>query len=101
LRSPTWSAYHGSATRSTISRIVHSAPRDRSHSAGPQRRTLSLGSWASLSQIEECLAAVRDTAEVVAAYFACAWLPDRIGDQAAREVMTRLVTVLGTDLRWP
>jgi arginase len=58
------------------------------------------GPGPSLSQIEECLAAVCATADVVAAYIACAWLPDRLGDQTTREAITRLVRALGADLTW-
>jgi arginase len=59
------------------------------------------GPGPSFSQIEECLAAVCAAADVVAAYIACAWLPDRLGDQTTREAITRLVRALGTDLAWP
>jgi arginase len=59
------------------------------------------GPGPSLSQIEECLAAVRATADVVAACIACAWLPDRVGDPAVRETITGLASALGTDLAWP
>jgi arginase len=38
---------------------------------------------------------------VKAACIACAWLPDRIGDGAAREAITRLARALGADLTWP
>jgi len=55
----------------------------------------------SLSQIEECLAAVCAAVDVRAACVACAWLPDRVGDQATREVLTRLGRALGADLVWP
>jgi arginase len=58
------------------------------------------GSGPSLSQIEECLAAVCATADVVAACIACAWLPDHVSDQTTREAITRLVRALGTDLAW-
>jgi arginase len=37
---------------------------------------------------------------VTAASIACAWLPDRISDQATRETITRLARALGTDLAW-
>jgi arginase len=59
------------------------------------------GPGPSFNQIEECLAAVRATADVVAAYVACAWLPDRIGDQTTREAITRLVGALGTTWHGP
>ena len=59
------------------------------------------GPGPSLSQIEQCLAAVRATADVVAACIACAWLPDHVGDPAVREAITRLARALGTELTWP
>jgi arginase len=58
------------------------------------------GPGPSLTQIEECLAATCATADVTAASIACAWLPDRISDQATRETITRLARALGTDLAW-
>lgn len=58
------------------------------------------GPGPSLTQIEECLAAVCTTANVKAASIACAWLPDRISDQTTREAITRLARALGTDLAW-
>jgi arginase len=58
------------------------------------------GPGPSVTQIEECLAAVRTTADVKAACIACAWLPDRISDQTTRETITRLARALGTDLAW-
>lgn len=58
------------------------------------------GPGPSLTQIEECLAAVCATADVKAACIACAWLPDRIGDMATREAITRLAGALGADLAW-
>lgn len=58
------------------------------------------GPGPSLTQIEECLAAVCATANVIGAGFACAWLPDRVADQPTREVITRLAGALGTDLAW-
>jgi arginase len=59
------------------------------------------GPGPSLTQIEECLAAVCATADVTAASIACAWLPDRVGDQTTRQAITRLTGALGTDLAWP
>ena len=56
------------------------------------------GPGPSVAQIEECLAAIRTTADVTAACIACAWLPDRISDQTTRETMTRFTRALGTDL---
>jgi arginase len=58
------------------------------------------GAGPSVTQIEECLAAVCTTADVRAACIACAWLPDRVGDQATRESITGLAGALGADLAW-
>ena len=57
------------------------------------------GPGPSLAQIEECLAAVC-AANVTAASIACAWLPERVGDQTTREAITRLARPLGIDLAW-
>jgi arginase len=37
---------------------------------------------------------------VAAARIACAWLPDRLGDQTTREAIARLASPLGTNLAW-
>jgi arginase len=58
------------------------------------------GSGPSIGQIEDCLAAVCSSVEVVAAYIACAWLPETIGDDTTRETITRLVGALGAELAW-
>jgi arginase len=58
------------------------------------------GPGPSLTQIEECLAAVRTAADVAAACIACAWLPGRISEQATREAITGLARALGTSLAW-
>jgi arginase len=58
------------------------------------------GPGPSLTQIEDCLAAVCATADVTAASIACAWLPDRVGDESTRETITRLAAALGADLTW-
>jgi len=58
------------------------------------------GPGPSVTQIEECLAAVCAVADVKAACIACAWLPDRVGDQATRQAITRLAGALGADLTW-
>jgi arginase len=58
------------------------------------------GPGPSLTQIEDCLSAVCATADVRAACIACAWLPDRVSDQSARQTITRLARALGTDLAW-
>jgi arginase len=58
------------------------------------------GPGPSLTQVEECLAAVCATADVAAAYIACAWLPDHVSDQTTREAIGRLTRALGVDLAW-
>ena len=58
------------------------------------------GPGPSVAQIEECLAAVCATADVRAAGIACAWRPDRVGDRATRETITRLAGALGAGLAW-
>jgi arginase len=58
------------------------------------------GPGPSLTQVEECLAAACAAADVVAAYIACAWLPDRVSDQTTREAISRLTRALGADLAW-
>jgi arginase len=54
----------------------------------------------SLTRIEECLAAVCATADVVAAYIACAWLPDLVSDPTTRDTIARFTRALGADLVW-
>ena len=58
------------------------------------------GPGPSLTQIEECMSAVRSTADVAAAYIACAWLPDHVGDRTTREAISRLTRALGAELAW-
>ena len=58
------------------------------------------GPGPSVSQIEECLAAVCAAADVRAACIACAWLPDRVGDQTTREAIAGFARALGADLVW-
>ena len=58
------------------------------------------GPGPSLTQIEECLAAVCATADVAGAGIACAWLPDRVSDQSTRDTITRLGRALGSELTW-
>ena len=58
------------------------------------------GPGPSLTQIEDCLAAVCATADVTAASIACAWLPDRVSDQTTREAITRLARALSISLAW-
>ena len=53
------------------------------------------GPGPSLAQIEECLAAACATANITAAYIACAWLPEHVSDQTSRQTITRLTAALG------
>jgi arginase len=59
------------------------------------------GPGPAVTQVEDCLAAARAAADVAGACIACAWLPDRVGGQAARETITGLARALGADLAWP
>ena len=59
------------------------------------------GPGPSLSDIENCLTAITDSANVVAASFACAWLPEHVGTPSARESIARLAGALGAQLTWP
>ncbi|MET7393804.1 arginase family protein [Dactylosporangium sp. NPDC005572] len=58
------------------------------------------GPGPSLAQIEECLAAACATADIAAAYIACAWLPEHAGDHTSRRTITRLTAALGAGLTW-
>lgn len=58
------------------------------------------GAGPSLAQIEECLAAASATADLAAAYLACAWLPEHVNDEATRQMITRLTTALDASLIW-
>jgi arginase len=58
------------------------------------------GAGPSVSQIEECLAAVCAVADVVGAGIACAWLPDCLGDESTLGAISRLAGALGADLLW-
>ncbi|MFD9891970.1 arginase family protein [Amycolatopsis sp. NPDC059027] len=58
------------------------------------------GPGPSLARIEECLAAACATADITAAYLACAWLPEHAGDQATRQAITRLTAALGAGVVW-
>lgn len=55
----------------------------------------------AFSQIEDCIAGVATTGEVIAACIACTWLPERVNDQTSREAITRLGAALGAQLAWP
>ena len=59
-----------------------------------------VASGPALTQIEDCIASVTTTAEVIAACIACTWLPERINDQTSREAITRLGAALGAQLAW-
>jgi arginase len=59
------------------------------------------GPGPTLSDAENCLTAITASADVVAASFACAWLPGQVGKPAARQVMPRLAGALGTRITWP
>jgi arginase len=58
------------------------------------------GPGPSLAQIEECLAAARATANITAAYIACAWFPEHVSDQTSRQTIDRLTAALGASLAW-
>jgi arginase len=55
----------------------------------------------SLSRIEECLVEIVTAVEPVAAYIACAWSPQRIGEELTRESIRRLASAIGEPLHWP
>jgi arginase len=59
------------------------------------------GPGPSVTQIEECLAAVCASADVRAAYIACAWLPDHVNDAATRDTISRLTRAIGAEPIWP
>ncbi|MER6900463.1 hypothetical protein, partial [Amycolatopsis sp. NPDC000740] len=58
------------------------------------------GPGPSLAQIEECLAAAAASADLAAAYLACAWLPEHVNDEATRQTISRLTAALGASLTW-
>lgn len=59
------------------------------------------GPGPTLADIETCLTAIAAAADVVAASFACAWLPGQVGTPTARMAIARLAGALGTRLTWP
>lgn len=59
------------------------------------------GPGPALSDVEDCLAAITASGNVVAASLACAWLPGQVGSPPAREAIARLASSLGTQLTWP
>ncbi|MFE3177734.1 arginase family protein [Amycolatopsis sp. NPDC059090] len=58
------------------------------------------GPGPSLAQIEDCLAAAAASADLAAAYLACAWLPEHVNDETTRQTITRLTAALGASLSW-
>jgi len=60
-----------------------------------------VGRGPSPSDIENCLTTITTSANVVAASFACAWLPEQVGTPPAREAIARLAGALGAQLTWP
>lgn len=59
------------------------------------------GPGPTLGDVENCLTAIAASADVVAACFACAWLPEQVGRPPARDAIARLAGALGTRLTWP
>jgi arginase len=59
------------------------------------------GPGPALGDVVNCLTAITESANVVAACLACAWLPERVGRPAAREAIARLARALGVRLTWP
>jgi arginase len=55
----------------------------------------------TFSVVEDCLAQIVDAAPPIAACIACAWVPDRIGDESTRRAIARLAAVIGAELEWP
>jgi arginase family enzyme len=69
--------------------------------AGPPGLRFPAGPGPSLGDVGNCLAAITASADVVAASFACAWLPGQVGRPFAREAITQLAGALGRQLTWP
>ena len=59
------------------------------------------GRGPALGDVENCLTAITDTVDVVAATLACAWLPGQASRPPAREAIAGLPGALGTQLTWP
>lgn len=59
------------------------------------------GPGPTVGDLGNCLTAITASADVVAASFACAWLPGQVGRPSARAAITRLAGALGTRLTWP
>jgi arginase len=59
------------------------------------------GPGPGIGDVENCLAAITASADVVAACLTCAWLPGQVSRLPAREAITRLAGALGTQLAWP
>ena len=60
-----------------------------------------VGHGPSRSDIEDCLTTITTSANVVAASFAGAWLPEHVGTPSAREAIACLAGALGAQLTWP
>ena len=58
------------------------------------------GPGPSVQQIAQCLATARETAHVVGAGMACAWLPDHVGDQSTLDTITLFINALGAEVTW-
>lgn len=54
----------------------------------------------SLNDIEICLAAIADAANIVAVCIACTWLPNHISGRPAAQAVHRLARALGAELSW-
>jgi arginase len=54
----------------------------------------------SFHVVEECLAQIVAAAPPIGASIACAWAPDRIGDESTRRAINRLAVVIGAELQW-
>jgi len=55
----------------------------------------------NLDTIERTLSDIVTAVEPVAAYIACAWLPEQIASPMTCETVTRIAAAIGAELRWP
>lgn len=58
------------------------------------------GPGPALARVEECLAIICGSVDVVAACLACTWLPGQVGGPPTRQAITRLAAALGARLTW-
>lgn len=58
------------------------------------------GPGPSVRQIAACLAAACETADVVGAGMACAWLPGHVSDQSTLETIALFTDALGAEVQW-